>query len=556
MSKLINYLKRNKYLVLITLITFLTFFRMIRVGMFSTQDFHLFRLFQFDKCVQSFEIPCRWAPDAGLGYGEPVFNYYGQLVYAFGELFNILGFGVIGSVKILFSISLLGSSVAMYFLSKRIWNNHVAGFLSALLYVFAPYRAVDVWVRGALPEAFAFLIIPLIFIALEKYFEKGSSKEIVLVGVVVALLVLTHNLSALLFLPVVVGWVVLRSPKSNKFRVFWGLLFSALIALGVAAFYILPLVYESGYVNLNSTTQGYFDFHNHYTTLKQLFVSNYWGYGASNWGDGDGLSMAVGYIQWILGIGTVLLMFLRSVLHRKKLEPVVWLLFATTLALLFLTHNKSTFVWESLDFMRFIQFPWRFLAPIIFCLSLMSGYLGNFLSNKRFILIVISVVTVVLNAGFFREDIWYKVDDQYYFSGAEWLRQRSASIGDYWPVYGPIPKDPPEAYIGNFLPDISRSNLKVFNKVEVTDLSLYGSRVTLPVAYFPGWTAKVDGKTVDVKPDKESGLVALNLSEGVHKVELRFTNTPIRFVGNIISILTVFGAVFIWIRKPFYFWRQ
>ena len=54
---------------------------------------------------------------------------------------------VLDSVKANFILSILASSMAMYFLARKFWSN-TGALVSALFYAYAPYRAVDVWVRG------------------------------------------------------------------------------------------------------------------------------------------------------------------------------------------------------------------------------------------------------------------------------------------------------------------------------------------------------------------------------------------------------------------------
>lgn len=450
-------------------------------GIHSMQDFHLFRLYEFDKCIKSFQIPCRWAPDAGLGYGEPLFNFYGQLTYAIGEIFHLIGFNFINSLKILFILSLVGSSISMFFLAKKIWKNDYAALVSSLVYLYAPYRAVDVYVRGALPEAFAFLLFPLIILSIEKKNLFGFS-------LLFSALILTHNLSALMFLPVIIGWLI--------YKKFWKGFLGGVFALGLSAFYVLPVIFESKFVNLGSTTQGYFDFRAHFTTLKQLFISKYWGYGGSTWGDGDGLSLSIGQAQWILPLLALLVVFLKRKLKNAR---ALLLLIGLSFFFLLLTHNKTAFLWEALPFMAYIQFPWRFLAVALFCLSLSAGALIGFLGKRELLISLVVILTVIgLNFSFFKEDIWYKVDDSYFFAGSEWDRQRAASIGDFWPNFGhEIPDEP----------NTSES-----------------------INYFPGW--------VGASPD-ENGLIPLK--------EVVFKNTPVRKVGNIISVLSLLSLI--WIRK-------
>src|SRR3972149_11736898 len=117
MKKIINFLKVHKWFLVI-LLSLPIFWRLLPFGIHSMQDFHLFRLYEFDKCVESLQIPCRWAPDAGLGYGEPLFNFYSQLTYVFGEVIHLVGFSLIDSLKGLFILSFILSAVSMFFLSR------------------------------------------------------------------------------------------------------------------------------------------------------------------------------------------------------------------------------------------------------------------------------------------------------------------------------------------------------------------------------------------------------------------------------------------------------
>ena len=74
------------------------------------------------------------------------------------------------TVKITLGLSLVVSGWLMYLFARKYWGN-LGGLISGLFYVYAPYRAVDVWVRGALPESLAFVFYPLILLMLDFYLE-------------------------------------------------------------------------------------------------------------------------------------------------------------------------------------------------------------------------------------------------------------------------------------------------------------------------------------------------------------------------------------------------
>lgn len=475
--------RENIFLGLLLVLIIPTFSSMLKFGIYSMQDFHFFRQFEFDKCVQAFQIPCRWAPDAGLGYGEPLFNFYGQLPYVVGEIYHLLGGSIVDSVKFLFIFSLIGSGVAMFYLARKVWGNNYSALISGIIYVYAPYRAVDVWVRAALPEALAFILFPLIILSIEKKSLTGFS-------VLLSLLVLTHNLSLVMFMPILIVWII--------YRKYWKAFYGFILALFISAFYVLPVIFESKYIDLASTIKGYFDFRAHFVTLNQIFFSRYWGYGGSTWGEGDGLNLSIGQLQWILPL-TVALFLMYYYIKTKDRKILIrnssfLILFVTGVFYIFLTHNKSTFIWTHIPQMAYIQFPWRFYGVATFCLSLAGGAAMQFFDKqKNFVLVIIVLTAISLNYSFFHEDIWYKVTDSYFINGEEWVRQRTASIGDYWPQFGHVIPNTP-------------SDGKYIN-------------------YFPGW--------VGVEP-----LGGLIPSSGA-----KFTDTPIRRVGNIISLISIVGIV-------------
>ena len=253
-------MKIKGFLLLIFILSIPSFIRLVRPGIYTTQDFHYFRLVEFDKCVRDLQIPCRWAPDAGYGYGEPLFNFYGQAPYFLGEIPHLIGISKIDSLKLLFALSLVGSSLAMFVFARRLWKSSLGGFISALVYLYAPYRAVDVWVRGALPEALAFILFPLILYFLDRYIDEEREKDLLIFGLLLALLVVTHNLSAVMFLPIIAAWAAYKIFILKKKKILPKVIFAGFVSLLLTSFYLLPVIFESSFITLGETTKGYFDF--------------------------------------------------------------------------------------------------------------------------------------------------------------------------------------------------------------------------------------------------------------------------------------------------------
>src|SRR3990172_9790468 len=118
-------------------------------------DLQMMRQLEMEKCFLDGQIPCRWVPDMGYGFGFPLFNYYPPLPYLFGEIFRVIGFSFAVTVKAVFVLSFVASGITMYFLAKEFFGK-AGGIVSSVFYVWAPYHSVDVFVRGAMNEAWAF----------------------------------------------------------------------------------------------------------------------------------------------------------------------------------------------------------------------------------------------------------------------------------------------------------------------------------------------------------------------------------------------------------------
>jgi hypothetical protein len=545
-----NFLKQSgklrpiHFLFIVTVLCIPSFMRMLPPGLYSMQDFPYFRLVEYSKCLRDGQIPCRMALDAGLGYGEPVFNFYSHVPFFFGALLVQLGVSAISSLKFLFAFSLIGSGIGMFFLSKSVWKNNASALISAVLYVYAPYRAVNVWVRGALPESFAFICIPLILYTFEKYLLTKNTRWLLGFCGTVCLLILTHNLSILLFGPMIFVFILFRLYQLKSLKLLIPLVLAFVLSLLLSAFYLLPVIFESHFVNLQTTVEGYFNFRAHFVTLSQLFLSRFWGYGGSTWGDQDGLSLSIGLVQWIVGclvITVSLWNIFRKEAHKKISMLAVFLVFLSLLFLL-LTHNKSAFLWEYFSpVMQYIQFPWRFLGVSLFLLSLSAGYLGSITQYKNVLSAAIIIFAIILNYSFFREDLWIHTTDREMQSGETWIEESRASIGDYWPKYGPIPT----LHASQAFP-IIQSSKETSNSREYEILVKEESMNELPTIYFPGIVAYDNDSIVPVEPST-NGFAQILLSTGIHYVSFIYKNTNIRTIGNAISLFSLISTTFVFI---------
>src|SRR5215471_3540246 len=160
------------------------------------------RIYEMHQCLVDLQIPCRWVPDLGGGYGNPLFNYYAPLPYYIGELFYLATRNIITAAKLTFATGFLAAYVFMYVFASRLWGR-LGGSLSAIFYVFAPYHARNMYIRGAMGELWAMAAFPLVIWAFLRLRNQSTPWNTLLLGVALATLIVTHNLSAMLLLGVV-----------------------------------------------------------------------------------------------------------------------------------------------------------------------------------------------------------------------------------------------------------------------------------------------------------------------------------------------------------------
>src|SRR4030042_1300374 len=79
-------------------------------------DQQIARLFLFDQALKAGQFPPRWIDGLGFGFGYPLFVFYPPFVYILGELFHLIGFSFIDSIKFVFFTSIFASGLAMYIL--------------------------------------------------------------------------------------------------------------------------------------------------------------------------------------------------------------------------------------------------------------------------------------------------------------------------------------------------------------------------------------------------------------------------------------------------------
>ncbi len=545
-------LKNLLPIIVVLIFSVFTILPFLRSGFFPIHDdTQVARVFEMAKGLSDGMLPVRWSADLGYGFGYPIFNFYDPLPYYVGAVIEMVGLNALLATKIMMAVGVMLAGVSMYFLGREFWGK-AGGILSALFYMYAPYHAVDIYVRGDVAEFWAFAFIPLVFLGLWQIYKQAKWRYVALTSITLALVIISHNLTAMMISPFLVlfaGYLLFKA-KNKQVGVYFLLAF--LIGIALAAFYWLPAVLEMSYANVNSLLGGGSNFRDHFVCLNQLWTSP-WGYGGSVKGCVDGLSFMIGkyhifFALLLFAFALVALIFKKyfNDFSREKLIILI-LAFCGFLLSIFFTLQISQPVWELIRPMAYLQYPWRFLLTIVFFASFMSGalfWLMEKLVKKKLlviaVLVLLSCFLVLVSLKFFVPQKYLQVNSDYYTNqlALEWT---TSKISDEY-----LPKNFQRPENANQVAGFAKLNSKkltvqlVNDKTQAITLKTNASEkenVTLPLAYFPSWQGYVDGKNISIKDDQ--GKIAVNIPQGQHQLKLIFQQTRIELLADLISLVGV-----------------
>ena len=408
----------------------------------------VFFVTMFDEAVRSGALWPQWAMHHNQGYGYPTFLLQAPLAFYVAEVFVLLGFGITNAVKIAWALGFLVSAWGMYILVKYWILMIVAGrsgkdrkdpagqsrqfasrcgLVAGLLYVYAPYRLMNVYVRAAFAETMLMAWFPWVFLAFDRLIDKGTEPgwqgRLLVAALSYAGLLLTHVFALLAFTPVLVTFILFRlwmawrreetaqgeeaeeresdaflgqgTPVSRLARRTALAACAGVAALLLAAIFILPLLVEGPLLAQEDWTRDTYDYTRHWVYWGQ-FLSPFWGYGFSDdpQGANDGMGFQLGVMHALLAVVAVYMLLLgpHSFTQRRgtwwktpgdksermadlqsELHLLLLFLLLVSAGLLFIMTPAAAELWRRIPLLELTQFPWRLLALVTFSLSALGG---------------------------------------------------------------------------------------------------------------------------------------------------------------------------------------
>jgi len=522
--------------------------------------FLLQRLHQLVAALRGGAFPARWMPDAAYGLGYPLFNFYASLPYYVAAFFSVLGGGYTVALKLTQILGMMAASAAMYGFVRRATRDEAAALLSAAAYTYAPFHLVNVYVRGdSLSEFWAFVFYPLIFWALLSLCERPSVRKLASLAMAYGCLMLTHNISAMIFTPFVIlyGLILLLNREESRLRFLSLGLAAGMLGGVLSAWFWVPALLERGYVQLQEMATGYFHFSEHFRWSDLVQWQLFFDYTI----DGHHTPFSMGLGQASLAAGGVAVIL---IWWWKRQRPEIQSVSACMVLLIttWMITPLSRVMWENVPLLQLAQFPWRFLSVQAFGAAWVIGFLVLRLRRWQWIAWALAALVGVLGIAGVRPERLLVKDCEVTPERLMLYEAFTGNIGttvrhEYLPsTVVPRPYTSVYYVLGEDMPAVLVLTGQV-NQMELLSAGATRQRWVIEVSspeallafqthYYLGWQARVDGDRVELNATEGTGYLSILLHEGDHEVEIYFGRTRGRAALECLSLAAFLLLLLLW----------
>jgi hypothetical protein len=533
-------------------------------------EVHIHRIHALNLALQDGNLWPRWISYLHLGYGYPIFNFYAPGYAYITAILELLGLPIVTAYHLVQSLAWVIGSVGMYKLAQRFLPNHAA-VLAAALWVFAPSRLYEVWWQGSLAQIVAASLIPYLLLGIIKNAKEPSLRAILSIALPYAGLILSHTpmmYISSLYAGVLAAFapIVYCKTQYNQFLRRWLYIGAGFVlGIGLAAIFLIPILFELRYVNIASGVSGTVNYLvEQFLPINEIFV---WPRMI------DSTDLYLNFPRSLGLVGGILSGFGIIALAKRK----QYLLAVTTgiglLFTVFMLLDISLPVWLAIPGFANLRFPERLLRIGAVLIGL-SGGASMLLLPRQYqkygmLIGLIAVIMPILPISQ-PYNIWLKWDNISAYD--EILHEQedrtwgTVSYDEFNPIWGErifldVPTNP-ERYAEDpfhlrvFGRDIAALNWQGLSEENITPNTLQivtdeARAVRFRQYYFPGWRVTVNGEIAEIYPDEEIGLITVDLPAGEHIVTLDYVGTDIQRFATLISLISVVIVIGLYtIGKP------
>jgi|GEM_PF-685342 membrane protein len=522
-------------------------------------NYHLYR---FATSISAFDDGQKFLQldaDQLQGFGQAPNLFYGPML----SWLVLVVFKITSNLQISLMFLMLFATIATtfgaYYASKKIFKSEKAGFFTALFFTLEPFHVGELLARGSFSEYLAFAFIPFIILAIYRiiFESKTDFKRIFMLAFSAFGIIMNHNLTAVLIAAMAALFVVFNIRKVfSKPKILFSLILAGILAVGFSAIFILPFleVREVGIYNIfNPDFQKWF-----YVNGSQVTP-------ADAWLPTNMFRPPAGHASVVFGLSPVLLVLtIGFLVFRKDIKNTNYrrfLMMSIIISAIFVLFSTRIFAFIPAvqNFHSMLQFSQRMLIIQSVLLPFVAGYfIGEKLKNKREIMIAaaiasisyIHITTSAIEPGKVSLPMNVGVD----YNLVDGI---SIAMGEYQPIFPKVEnvKDISATAAGYVKKTISEKGQKadvISGSAKISGFEKKGSRmrlavsenkngaeIELPMFYYPGFKAVLNGKLVKTSYSSKNRMVSVKLNPGQNgALEVYYGISPATKIGSIVSGLS------------------
>ncbi len=491
----------------------------------------------------------RWSEWANHGFGEPRFIFYPPMSWMLGAaLGSVLPWNHVPVVFIVLVQTFAGMSAFAF--ARRMLPNRGA-LLAAGCYVANPYALLIIYMRSDFAELLAIAFFPLLVLAALHaggvlVNRSGAHRRAIVIFAVLFAAVWLSNAPAgvmasyscaLLF-----AWASLTERS-------WRLLARGAAGLalgfGLAGFYLAPAAYEQRWVNISQALSA------------GLPPSQNFLYTQINDPEHNLFNMIASSVAMLMivlaGIAALAARRAATESAASSEETKLWrALFVLCAAATVLMLRFTSLLWDVLPKLRFLQFPWRWMAILALPFAF---FLGVAIGRQRWWWLWTGAVIVALGATgtLLVNQAWWDTEDIPVLRAAIAQGEGFDGTDEYDPLADDHYNLPEKAPLVRLLQNESGGSVPAARAIHVERWMAEGKevrvnsrvplQVSLRVLIYPAWNVEVNGIAVTPERPEDSGQMIVPVPAGESRISVRFLRTKDRTFGGVLSVASLAAAL-------------
>ncbi|MGN1300460.1 MAG: hypothetical protein ACI4VC_03855 [Clostridia bacterium] len=478
-----------------------------------------------------------------FGYSWNIF--YSPITAYVPLLFKIFNLTFVNCLKLFMLMIIILSGITMYRFVLKVVKNKTIATLAAILYVLAPYRITDMYIRVAVAELASFVFIPMIFNGLYTIINEEKPSFLLAWGTIG--LILTHTVVTLYTAILCAIYLLIFIKKLKNKDVIKSLILNLLITILATSFYWVGLIQHYLATSYEVFVPGRMEVANKLEIYKTKFYQLFY-------------TSKEQPMIYAIGLVTVIGLVLTPIAWRKipkeyKKTYMLFLLLGIILTIMTLTF----FPFEKLPgILRMIQFTFRLFEFTSFFFALIAAInYGLIIKDFKIKDVLILSLLVLLLLVPYNEKLDYNIesDENRLIHGVK-VTEHTGRIHAGMASMEYLPTKAFKvlnSYIANredvpIVIDGSSAKIENYQKFG-TNMHFEARKINedtyieLPYIYYLGYRININGKDVPYE-ESENGFIQVKIDtksceNGNANVTVKYTGTNEMLICTIISVISI-----------------